>query len=72
MKVEKTAVITGSAQGIGKAIAMHLGKDSFNIVISDFLEDKASKTAQELKDNGTETTSIPANVIKRDFLRFQQ
>lgn len=62
----KTAVITGSAQGIGKAIATRLGNDGFNIVISDLQEDKASETAQELKDNGIEAISIPANVSKRN------
>ncbi len=62
----KTAVITGSAQGIGKAIATRLGNDGFKIVISDLQEDKASETAQELKDNGIEAISIPANVSKRD------
>jgi meso-butanediol dehydrogenase / (S,S)-butanediol dehydrogenase / diacetyl reductase len=66
MKVAKIAVITGSAQGIGKAIATRLGNDGFNIVISDLQEDKASKTAQELKGNGIEATSIPANVSKRE------
>ncbi|MEC0304285.1 acetoin reductase [Terribacillus saccharophilus] len=62
----KTAVITGSAQGIGKAIATRLGNDGFNIVISDLQEDKASETAQELKDKGIEAISIPANVSKRE------
>jgi meso-butanediol dehydrogenase / (S,S)-butanediol dehydrogenase / diacetyl reductase len=63
-----TAVITGSAQGIGKAIATRLGNDGFNIIISDLQEDKASETVQELKNNGIEAISIPANVSKRDDL----
>ncbi|KAJ3915488.1 hypothetical protein F5877DRAFT_81791 [Lentinula edodes] len=33
--VKKVAVITGAAKGIGKAIALQLAKDGFNLVVSD-------------------------------------
>ena len=32
---EKVAIVTGAAQGIGRAIVLRLAEDGFNIVISD-------------------------------------
>lgn len=40
----KVAIVTGSAQGIGKAIALRLAKDGFNVVVSDLpSKDKATE-----------------------------
>ncbi|MBN2425760.1 MAG: SDR family NAD(P)-dependent oxidoreductase, partial [Calditrichaceae bacterium] len=48
----KTAIITGAAQGIGKAIALHLAGAGINIVISDINEEKAKQTALEVEKKG--------------------
>jgi len=59
---KKTAVITGAARGIGKAIAIRLAKSGLNIVISDVLEDEGKKTAEEIKGYGVETAFIKTDV----------
>ena len=59
---KKTAVITGAARGIGKAIAIRLAKSGLNIVISDVLEDEGKKTAEEIKEYGVETAFIKTDV----------
>ena len=46
----KTALITGSARGIGKAIAEEYAANGASIIISDILQDKADETAGELKE----------------------
>jgi len=46
MKI-RTAVITGGAQGIGKAMAQRFLKDGFAVVIADVDEDAGRETAAE-------------------------
>ena len=43
-----TAIITGSAQGIGKAIATRLSQAGATVAIADLNLDNAQKTAQEI------------------------
>jgi len=56
------AVVTGSAQGIGKAIAKKLAEDGANVVISDINEELAQKTAQEIRALGVEAFAIKTDV----------
>ena len=58
----KTAVITGSARGIGRAIAEKFIQLGAKVIISDINETLAKQTADELKAAGGEAFAIPANV----------
>lgn len=50
----KTAVVTGSGRGLGKAIALKLAKLGANIVLNDIpASDSIDDTAQEFRDAGT-------------------
>lgn len=62
----KTALVTGSARGIGKAIAYRLGTEGAKVVISDVLFDLASATAEEFRSAGFEALAIKADVTKSD------
>lgn len=61
----KTAVITDSAQGLGKAIAKRLSKDGFNIVLADIDEDKLNETLKEFENEGADVTYKVTDVSKR-------
>ncbi|MGM0508797.1 MAG: 3-oxoacyl-[acyl-carrier-protein] reductase [Fusobacteriota bacterium] len=62
----KVAIVTGSAQGIGKEIAIKLAEAGSNIVVTDIL-DKGIETAKEIQDNyGVKTIFIKSNVAKMD------
>ena len=58
----KTAIVTGGAQGIGRAIALRLARDGANVGILDIKNDQASKTAEEIKKLGVGATAIECNV----------
>ncbi len=60
----KVAVVTGAAQGIGKAIATKLAQDGANVVVSDINIELAEKTAQELEALGVEALAVKSDVSK--------
>jgi 3-oxoacyl-[acyl-carrier protein] reductase len=62
----KTALVTGSARGIGRAIAEKLGSLGANLIISDVLADEAKGTARELSQNGCQALAIPCNITNAD------
>lgn len=63
----KTALITGSTYGIGKAIAIKLAKKGANIVINySRNEDEANKTADEIKQNNIDVLICKCDVSNYD------
>lgn len=62
---DQIAVITGSARGIGRAIAEALAKRGCNIIITDVLEEDAKMAAKEISDlYNVKTHSITLDVSK--------
>ena len=62
MSNRKGAIVTGSGQGIGRAIAFRLANDGFTVVINDLNKELAESTAQELRDQGKESFAVQGNV----------
>lgn len=59
----KTALITGSGRGIGRAIALHFAELGTDVVINYFRNrEPAEKTAQEARKLGVKAEIIKANV----------
>lgn len=58
----KVALVTGSAQGIGRAIARLLAENGADVVISDINLEKAQETAKEIQAIGRRSLAIKANV----------
>jgi 3-oxoacyl-[acyl-carrier protein] reductase len=63
---DKTVVVTGSAGGLGKAMAHRLGKQGANIVLSDIQNEKLQETVEEFKKEGIKAIGIQANVSKEE------
>lgn len=63
---DKSIVITGSAAGLGRAMAESLLKQGAKIVISDVDEEKLHTTVRELNEQGGHVIGIPANVSKEE------
>jgi len=62
----QVVVITGSGQGIGRAIAEKFAAHGANIVISDVNPETANKTAQEIAAYGVETLAIACDVSNKE------
>ncbi len=60
--MEKTAVITGSSRGIGKACALKLAEKGFNIVVNyNSNEEAANKAVEEITAFGRKALAVKAD-----------
>ncbi len=59
---DKVAVVTGGAQGIGKAVALLLAQEGADLVISDVNLERAEETSREIETLGRKAMAILANV----------
>lgn len=63
MRLEnKTGIITGAGQGIGRAYALRFAQEGARVVIADIREDKANDVAQEVQSLGGEGVAIGVDV----------
>jgi|GEM_PF-2727575 Short-chain alcohol dehydrogenase of unknown specificity len=61
----KVVLVTGSAQGIGRGIALRLAKDGADICLVDMNADKLAATAGEVRALGRKATTFIADVSDR-------
>jgi len=65
----KTALITGSGRGIGRAIALRLASEGANIVVNFFRNrEPAEVTASAIRELGREAVVVKANVAEEGDL----
>ncbi|HJX60503.1 MAG TPA: 3-oxoacyl-[acyl-carrier-protein] reductase [Thermodesulfobacteriota bacterium] len=62
----KVALVTGAAQGIGKAVALLLARNGAEIIVSDINLEKAEETAKEVQALGRKALAIKVDVAKLD------
>lgn len=66
----RTAIVTGAAQGIGRAIAARLSGEGANVVIADVQADAAAETAAELAADATgDVVSVECDVASMEVVR---
>src|SRR5690606_36137140 len=58
----RAAVVTGSAQGIGLAIATVLARNGASVVISDVNAEGAKQAAADLEAQGLKAIAVPCDV----------
>ncbi|RDH45393.1 SDR family oxidoreductase [Zooshikella ganghwensis] len=58
----RSIMITGGAQGLGKAMALHLASQGANLALVDLNADLLSQTADECESRGVKVTMHTANV----------
>lgn len=65
-EIRKVALVTGGGQGIGRAIALRLAKDGFDIAVVDINKMKMEAVVKEVQTLGNNATGFVADVSNRD------
>jgi NAD(P)-dependent dehydrogenase (short-subunit alcohol dehydrogenase family) len=65
----RTAVVTGSATGIGRAIALRLAEEGASVVVADRRNDLGQQTAQDIVNAGGEAIFVPCDVSDAEQVR---
>lgn len=60
----KVAIVTGAAQGIGRAIAHRLARDGFAVAIVDINANALDKVKKEIEDLGAQALALTADLTK--------
>ena len=58
----KVAVVTGGAQGLGRAITLGMAREGAKVVVADLQADKAESVAKEARALGAEALALEVNV----------
>jgi len=59
---DKVAIVTGAAQGIGKATAVKFAQEGAKVVIADIVEEATQATADEINASGGSAMAVKLNV----------
>jgi len=64
-RMKKVALITGASKGIGKAIAMELARNKFDVIVHyNSNEKEAARTAEEIKRLGVDCLTVKSDISK--------
>ena len=62
----KTVLVTGAGRGIGKAIAVSLAKENYNVVVNSRNPEHANTGANEIKSLGKSAVGVGGDVARED------
>ena len=62
----RTALVTGSGQGIGAGLAGHLARQGATVLVNDVVAQKAAKTVDAIVDAGGKAEALPFDVTDLD------
>lgn len=65
----KVAIVTGGAQGIGRAIALGMGREGAKVVVADLQRTKARAAADEVQATGSEALTVEVDVSQESSVK---
>jgi 2-hydroxycyclohexanecarboxyl-CoA dehydrogenase len=60
-----TALVTGAARGIGRAIALTLAREGAQVAVLDILKDEADAVCREVQAHGVKGLALPVDLTRR-------
>ena len=64
--IDKVAIVTGSASGMGEAIAETYAKEGAKVILADFNEEGVKAVSNRLNDEGYDTLALKVDVSKKE------
>jgi NAD(P)-dependent dehydrogenase (short-subunit alcohol dehydrogenase family) len=67
----RIAIVTGAASGIGRAIAIQLARDGFNLALNDLADshEKLGQVADEVSQAGADVILVPGDVSSEEDVK---
>jgi meso-butanediol dehydrogenase / (S,S)-butanediol dehydrogenase / diacetyl reductase len=63
---KRVALVTGAGRGIGRAIALRLARDGFDVAVNDVNLDSIHKVSLEIQQIGQSSLVVPADISNRN------
>jgi len=70
-RIARVALVTGAAQGIGRAIAIHLAKDGLDVALDDIesKKEQLDSAVNEIESLGRKAIALTEDVTKEDQVK---
>ncbi len=63
---DKVIIVTGAGRGVGKGMAVHLGRGGAKVVVAEWKADLMTSAVAELEGLGVEALGVRCNIMERD------